>query len=603
MSDKHQIWSSVSQIVPALIPFYREGTVRLARESDAPDNWFRLNDIRSCEPNALTPEGIRQRHPYGSFERQLELYGGLVEAGFAKVDGDHYRLTGRGRELIEGFFQVAQTGIAQAEALPAGEIAQLSDLLGRLVKAAEESAATSSKPGLENSRWTDPGAGAEPIVLVDQYITDLQGYHRDATLAAWQEYGVSGYEWEAFGLVWQDEAGTPAEILERRPNRGYSKEEYAAALEKLAGRGWLAPDGGRYQVTAEGNSIHVEAEAETERIFFESWSVLSEDELGRLSELATRAVETLTAAGLPEYWSQAVAVSGAIYRATREVVNPLFEAEFDKPAAFQLTSLALGSAPQPLTVDDYGKRYPYANPERVTGLLTETAAAGYLQANGSNGSGGNAAFSVAEMGQEAFGRLTAPFYSFLDEVDVLSADELEALAGLLQRLVEASLEAKEPAGKWAIANSHNGHPDGGFGPLSRIDQYLDDLNAFRDDAHIAAWQPTGLDGRTWETFSFVWRGESNTAEALAERLPNRGYDAADYAASLAKLASRGLIEEAVGGYRVTQKGEHLRQEAEATTNRLFFAPWSTLEDGERPRLLNLLIRLKLSLQDLVEVAS
>jgi DNA-binding MarR family transcriptional regulator len=611
MSDKRKnAWSSASQIIPALVPFYREGTVRLAQESSAPNNWFRLNDIRSCEPRALTREDIGQRHPYGRLERQLELYDGLVEAGFARrsagkrLDGDHYRLTGRGRELIEGFFQIAQTGIARAEALPVGEMAQLSDLLGRLVQASLESPATASKSVLKSSRWTDPGPGAEAIVLLDQYTTDLQRYREDAHIGAWRSFGVSGHEWEAFSLIAGDEAGTSAEILERRPNRGYSEEDYAAALEGMAGRGWLAPDDaglqGRYLLTAEGRRIHEEAEAETDRIFFESWSALGEEELGRLGDLVRRANEGLTAAGQPEYWSQATALSGAIYEATRDVVNPLFEAEFDKPAAFQLTSLALGSAPEPLTVEDYGKRFPYANPARVSGLLAETANAGYLQANGSNGSNGRQAFTVAEKGREAFGRLTAPFYSYLDEVDVLSPDELEALAGLLQRIVEASLEAGEPAGKWGIANSHKGHPEGGFGPLALIDQYLDDLNAFRDDAHIAAWKPYGLDGRTWETFSFVWSGESNTAEALAERLPNRGYAADDYAASLTELVGRGWIEEAAGGYRVTETGEALRQEAEATTNRLFFEPWSALEDAERMRLLNLLIRLKLSLQDLVE---
>jgi ribosomal protein S19E (S16A) len=602
MSNLQNVWSSASQIVPALIPFYREGTVRLAQESGAPDRWFLLNYIRSREPDALTPEAIGQRYPYAALERQLELYDGLVEAGFAKRDAeDHYRLTGRGRELIEGFFNVAQEGISTAEPLPAGETAELVDLLGRLVQAAEASTITPLKPALLGSRWTDPGAGAESIALVDQYVTDLQRYREDAHFTAWQSYRVAGCEWEAFSLVWQDEAGSAAEIVEQRPDRGYAEEDYAAALQQLAGRGWLSQDDGRYQVTAEGARIREEAEAETERIFFESWSVLNDEELSRLGELATRAVENLTSAGQPEYWNQASAVSGAIFQATREVVNPLFEAEFDKTASFLLASMALGSAPQPFTVEDYGRRYPYANPKRIVGLLKDTASAGYLQSEATNGSNGQEAFTVTETGQKALDRINAPFYVCLDELEVLSPDDLETIAGLLKRLVEASLVAEEPAGRWAIANSHNGHPDGDFGPLARIDQHLDDLNAFRDDSHIAAWRPTGLDGRTWESFSFVWDGKANTADALAEQLPNRGYDAADYAASLSELTARGLIEKGSDGYQVTVAGESLRQEAEATTNHLFFAPWSTLEDAERMRLLNLLIRLRLSLQDLVKV--
>ena len=68
-------------------------------------------------------------------------------------------------------------------------------------------------------------------------------------------------------------------------------------------------------------------------------------------------------------------------------------------------------------------------------------------------------------------------------------------------------------------------------PATQIDQYLTDLLRFRDDAHLAAWVNLGVDGRTWDAFSAVWREDNISAASLAETLSNRNFTADDYAAS------------------------------------------------------------------------
>lgn len=153
---------------------------------------------------------------------------------------------------------------------------------------------------------------------------------------------------------------------------------------------------------------------------------------------------------------------------------------------------------------------------------------------------------------------------------------------------------------WPLANSHRFHPDTTYGPLAKIDQHLDDLNAFRDDAHLAAWQPYEIDGRSWEAFTLVWEGKAQTAEDLAEKLPNRGYSAGDYAGSLAELVERGWLAPANGGYRLTEEGQQLRQAAEEATNHYFYTPWAILDENEQVQLRNLLIQLKLKVEQLAE---
>jgi hypothetical protein len=148
----------------------------------------------------------------------------------------------------------------------------------------------------------------------------------------------------------------------------------------------------------------------------------------------------------------------------------------------------------------------------------------------------------------------------------------------------------------------NGLPSQEYASLAQIDQCLDYLNAFRDDAHLAAWQPYGVSGHAWEAFTFVWRGDAHTAAELAEKLPRRGHSAPAYAEALSDLAGRGWVEETSDGYayRITEKGRTLRQQAEEATDRYFFAPWTSLNNVEIAQLHTLLTRLRDSLQTAAE---
>ena len=129
--------------------------------------------------------------------------------------------------------------------------------------------------------------------------------------------------------------------------------------------------------------------------------------------------------------------------------------------------------------------------------------------------------------------------------------------------------------------------------LYRILQYLADLNAFRDDCHVAAWRPYGVGGDAWEALTFVWRGEAHAAEELVEKLPFRGYDVADYTGTLEALAAKGWLAAGDdGAYKMTGEGEKVRQEAEDATDRWYYAVWETLGEGEVDEFGGLLRRLR-----------
>lgn len=257
-------------------------------------------------------------------------------------------------------------------------------------------------------------------------------------------------------------------------------------------------------------------------------------------------------------------------------------------------SLARGSAPAPFTVERFHALTPYSARERLIESLEELAGLELLERAGEN------AYQLTERGRDAVEGIYGAAHRGLATVDPLPGGDMDQLNGLLRRLVDATLEAPEPEEKWAVACSRWTDPGKSASGAARTDQYLTDLVRYRDDAHIAAWKPYDVSGQAWEALTFVWRSQANTAAELAEKLPSRGYCEGDYAEALEHLVGRGWLERTEDGYRVTDAGEAMRQEAEDATERHYFAPWACLTEAEVDQLHELLTRLKNSLDKLAE---
>jgi DNA-binding PadR family transcriptional regulator len=311
-----------------------------------------------------------------------------------------------------------------------------------------------------------------------------------------------------------------------------------------------------------------------------------------LKDLLTRAKENLRAATLDRLWSLTGEVSRSVFAVTRDAVNPLVEKYgLDEPGLFFILLSAQRFEPEPVSAARLGARGPYTNPAQYDNLLAEVAEAGFI---GPRKAG---EYELTEKGRTALQEINRAFYTRLGEISALPADDLGRLESLLERVVEASLEAQEPANRWCISTTHQGHPDQEYAPLAKIDQHLDDLNAFRDDAHLAAWKPYDVSGHAWEALTYLWRGDASTAEELAE-IPFRGHSVEAYTGALANLVSRGWVEKATDGYRITEKGRALRQQAEEATSSYFFAPWACLDSAEIVQLYALLTQLRNNLREM-----
>jgi hypothetical protein len=177
---------------------------------------------------------------------------------------------------------------------------------------------------------------------------------------------------------------------------------------------------------------------------------------------------------------------------------------------------------------------------------------------------------------------------------LLKESDVVRLENTLSRLIEASLAAPTPPGSWCVRYSRRRAPGEDAPNLTKIIQYFEDFNAFRDDAHMAAFQPHDVPGFAWEAFSHIYQGDMSTVEVLHEALAYRGYSPSEYRAALDDLSQRGWLEQAngTGSYRITEEGRTVREEAERLTDDYFYAPWQILSENEIGELETLLCQLR-----------
>lgn len=254
----------------------------------------------------------------------------------------------------------------------------------------------------------------------------------------------------------------------------------------------------------------------------------------------------------------------------------------EAPPHWNILQLAAGQEPQPLTRNLLYAVYPYTARPGLDEAVQQHVEEGYLRPDGEEG------YCLTGEGRAVLARFFQAAHEAMDEIEVLPAQEATRLSQLLLQLVDSTGDAPEPPQKPAFQASRWSDPGDEAAAPTRIDQLITDLYFFRDDAHIAAWRPTGLGGAAWEALTLIWRDQAHTAEELAEQLANRHHSEADYARILQELARRGLLQAQDGTFEVTDDGRRLRQEAEEETDALFYAPWSALSAEELQELDHLL---------------
>ena len=598
-------YTLIQETMQAFNPHYTEVVQQVFTETGMQGvDWFFCYLAFGLEPEPLTADVLHQMTPYGNRKNQVERLAQTGERGYLNSDDQiNYFLNESGRAAVEQFFNNATTAISPLRPLSAEKMARLANFLGRIITATEAANPPALKTHFSICRRTDPGADAVPASKIDQYLTDLLRYRDDAHLAAWVDLGVNGRTWDTFSHVWRNENSTTTTIAEALSNRNYEEADYAASLNKLVERGWIEAQNDTYTITENGRKLREEAEATTDRYYYIGWTALSDEETSELDTLLAElrdSLQTLAADKAVSIHKEATAtltgkISGAIYKLTRPVMDPLMaELELnERGLPFGLLQ-TLAFDPTPISGTLVTTRFPYATAASWDETLRKLADKGLLSATADD------AYTLTENGRTTVNQILD---AFRDHLATITTDvDLDKTAELLGRVVTACSNTTAPAPN-AIRQSRNIAPADDASALAKIDQHLDDLNAYRDDAHIATFAPHKISGHGWELFTMLWRGDVTNAAEMAEKMAFRGHDEAAYAAALDDLVYRDWIMPQNGGYVLTKLGKEVREAAELQTDRYFYRPWLVLNQADADELHKLLAETNSQLTQLSEAVA
>lgn len=569
--NKSEIWSVAQDIATAFSPFYQRQMNRALREGNAWLHYFPAFIAQGVFPEALALDRYHDRIPYSTRDTLRNNLEAAVEGGILERTGENvYKITVRGTAGISAGFKAAHKQLHHLQPLPSDELARLTGYLQRIVEMTLAAPEPADKIALLTSRWTDPGEDASFVARLDQYITDLNHYRDDAHVAAWQPYGVGGQVWEVFTYVWREEFSNATGAVEYLSGRGYTTEDYQTAFQELVAKGWLAEKEGEFTITEAGRRLREDAEAETDRLFFSGWGVLSESELADMNDLLIALRASLWRSIAERIWQTVSETSQDIFRVIGSDWQQTLR-EIGIENTWFWIDMVKSQEPDALRMENITYRSPYRAPHRIKDMFQEAINAGHIyEADGG--------YRLTESGQQAFHRDHEVINTLLGTVPVLGEAQMDQLIELLRRLTTQMSES-EITPKVGLKVWRNLFPEGDIHKLTLIDYFYDSLSIFRDDAHLAAWLPYGVTGHEWELLTFIWRGQIDTPEA-AERISNRGYNANDHRIALQALVKKGWLAESNGHFSITAKGTQIREEAEAKTNDFYFAPWAVLSGVE-----------------------
>ena len=241
----------------------------------------------------------------------------------------------------------------------------------------------------------------------------------------------------------------------------------------------------------------------------------------------------------------------------------------------------------------YMRIFPYGLARTIDERFGSAAQNGYLISDEDG-------YRPTEMGKRIAHQVLQAATDSLAHVQPLPSADLQRLVDYLIRLSDASFAASEPPPKFCLTHYKNYKSTfSSDAPLPRLFiHYFKELDFYRMDSHMAAWRVHNLEGNRWEVFSEVWDGKNNTLDKLFEELSFRGITRDEYASILQELVKRGWIQQDGEKYEPTTEGKRLRDEAEALTDKDFFAPWSCLKESELEDLASLSAQLRDGLKNL-----
>ncbi|MCC6567811.1 MAG: hypothetical protein IT315_01090 [Anaerolineales bacterium] len=286
------IWSTLEESSEILFGNYAfPAADKAAEELSLPANFYNwVMAIWLFDAESFTIAQYMRYFPYGLARVNDERLTIAVQQGYLASDGQgKYRATEIGRTSALRLMQAGDEVMAALTPMPKESLRALGNLLARISGAALDSPEPPAHVLIKAKLDLYQRAGAFAVFEgAIAHCLLLEGRRDDCYVATWSARGVEGHAWEALDFLSQNNALTFADLHEKLSRRGVTEEVHAGDVRELVRRGWAEESSGVVKATEAGKQVRAEVEAETERLFFASWSCLNESELEELASLASQ---------------------------------------------------------------------------------------------------------------------------------------------------------------------------------------------------------------------------------------------------------------------------------------------------------------------------
>lgn len=242
---------------------------------------------------------------------------------------------------------------------------------------------------------------------------------------------------------------------------------------------------------------------------------------------------------------------------------------------------------EPITTANFMRIFPYGLARRNEERLVSAVQHGYLISDGKDG------YIPTEFGMKAAHKVWRAAGDSLASLKPMPEAHMEKTFDYLARISDAALSAPEPPPHYFMTHKRENYKL--FPVLYPLEIFIvlfGELAAYRDDCYTATWKAHGVEGHMWEVLDRLSQSDALTFDELHEKTSGRGVTREAHAADVQELARRGWADGASGKIQITATGKQVRVEVEAETERLFFSPWSSLNESELEELSNLAGQLR-----------
>lgn len=242
---------------------------------------------------------------------------------------------------------------------------------------------------------------------------------------------------------------------------------------------------------------------------------------------------------------------------------------------------------EPFTIAEFMRHFPYGLAQVNDARLASAVQQGYLTSDGQG------AYRATESGRTVAARLMQAGNDVMAALTPMPQESLRTLGSLLARISDAASSTPEPPAHVLIKAKRDLYQrKNTFALLEGFVAHCLLLEGYRDDCYVATWKAHGVEGHTWEVLDRLSQSDALTFDELHEKTSGRGVTREAHAGDVQELARRGWADDASGKIQITATGKQVRAEVETETERLFFAPWSSLNESELQELSRLASQLR-----------